>query len=278
MKTTLNLDNIDYRYEIYESPDSEEYGIFLLGALQDIDSVKYFSNHFSNTVNTIVIEAPGTGNNGTLEATAPIREQAKMVLKLIHYLEIDKAHLFAFSYATAISVELCDLWDGVQSLSIACGVPGIPKSGRESTLKVVAAAMNNNEDFANTFADVLLSDDPNIPRSKAIRKSVVAGVMKYDKERIESFIENSIRLLAHKPTNLDSIDVPCLILTGESDSYATNEITSDFHKKVKNAHLVTIKNADHMLHLQQPKKAAEAMILLAASHKNLVSTFKQLEM
>lgn len=224
-----------------------------------------------------MIEAPGTAGNGILEATTSITEQTRMVLDLIEHLGINKAHIFAFSYATAISVELCDMWSGVQSLSIACGVPGIPSSGRKATFKMIAAAANNNEDFAKTFIDSLLSDDPAIPKAAAIRKAVINEVKKFDYQRINSFIENSIRLLAYKPTNLENINAPCLILTGESDPYATGEITKEFFKKLRHAHYVSIKKADHMLHLQQPEKAAKALITLAKRHIETVSLLKTLE-
>ncbi len=272
------LNNREYRYKIYEKNGSEDWGVFLLGALQGIDSVDNFSQHFSKTVNTIVIETPGTPGNGVLEATVSVREQAQMVLDLLEHLEIDKAHLFGFSYATAVSVELCDLWNGVLSLSIGCGVPGIPKSGRLSTYNFIAAAMSGDKKhFATVFADLLLSDAPNIPRSAVIRKSIIRNVMRFDDEKIMAFVENSTRLLAHKPTNLEAITMPCLVLVGESDPYATGEITHEFYSKLKHAHYLSVKNSDHMLHLEQPEKAAEALITLAKKHVETVSTFKSLE-
>lgn len=272
------LNNQEYRYKIYEKSGSADWGVFLLGALQGIDSVDYFSRHFSNTVNTIVIETPGTPGNGVLEATVTVRDQAQMIVDLLDDLKITKAHLFGFSYATAVSVELCDIWSGVLSLSIGCGVPGIPKSGRLSTYQFIAAAMSGDKKhFASVFADLLLSDSPNIPRSKVIRRSIVSNVMKFDDEKIMAFVENSTRLLAHKPSNLEAITMPCLVLAGESDPYATAEITKEFHSKLKHAHYVSIKNSDHMLHLEQPEKTADALITLAKNHIATISKFKLLE-
>lgn len=274
----LILDNIEYKYSIYRKNNDKKYVVFLLGALQDIDSVDNFSKYFSKTINTIVIEAPGTGHTAPLIGNISVRDQAEMVLKLIRHLDIERAHLVGFSYATTISVELCDLWDGVQSLSIGCGAPGIPKGNRTSTLGFIGAAMGGDKKhFGNFFADLMLSGEPSVPRGRAIHRSIVSGAMKFDDHRIESFVENTVRLLAYKPTNLDSITVPCLILVGEYDPYVTSEITQAFYSKLKNAHYVVIKNADHMIHLQYPEKVKEALITLAKNQIELEEKFGAIE-
>ncbi|MBJ7536534.1 alpha/beta fold hydrolase [Marinomonas transparens] len=277
MKKTLVLNGNTFRYSIYENNDTDQFGVFLMGALQDIDSVDFFSREFSKVVNTIVIEAPGTGETEVLQATVSVRDQAKMVVDLLKYLKVDKAHVFGFSYATAVSVELCDVWSGVQSLSIACGVPGIPECARKVSLQMVAAALKSKSTFANTFVNALTSDHPSIPRNKAIRRSLVAGIMKYDQIRVDVFIENTFRLLAYKPKNLASITVPTLVLAGEYDPYATKEIMRDFYGKLKNAHFVVLKNADHFPNLQQPHKAADALITLANHYRQVCEGFKVIE-
>lgn len=276
MAKTLELNGNHFRYETYGNSSSNQFGILLLGALQEISSVEYFSKYFSQYVNTIVIEAPGTGENASLQGTVTIREQAEMVLDLIRYLEIPQAHLFAFSYATAISVELCVLWEGVSSLSVACGVPGIPSCARMATLDVVSAARINKQAFANTFLDVLTSNHPSIPRSKAIRRASIAGIMKYDDYRIESFIENTIRLLAHRPTDIQAVSMPCVIVAGEHDPYATIDITRQFCNQLKQGYFVIIKDADHLAHLQQPEKMAEALITLARTQQQMMTELHKL--
>lgn len=259
----LNLNNNHYRYSVYENKCTDEYGILLLGALQEIESVESFSQHFSKTLNTIVIEAPGTGKTPPIHSSISIHEQAKTLLDIIKYLNIEKAHIFAFSYATALSVELCHLWGNVQTLSIAGGVPGIPESGRAATLNMIADAVRDKKQFAHTFVNSLTSDIPTIPRNKVIKRSAISGLQKYDSNRINSFIENSIRLLVHRPSSLSAVVAPCLICVGEHDPYVTQEVAYDFFKSLSNAHFLIIKNADHLMHLQYPEKIAQAMITLA---------------
>ncbi|ADZ91129.1 alpha/beta fold hydrolase [Marinomonas mediterranea] len=276
MYKTLNLGGVEYRYAIYGCEGSDNYGIFLLGALQEIATVEFFSKYFARTLNTIVIEAPGTGENAVLSGTVTIREQSKMVLDLIQCLGVEEAHIFAVSYGTAIGVELCDIWNGVKSLSVACGVPGIPESARMATIDVIAAARRDRKTFANTFVNVLTVDKDTIPKNDVIRRSVIRSVSKYDDYRAISFIENSIRLLAHKPTNLAAVSMPAVVIVGEHDPYATLKITKGFADQLQNAHYVVLKDADHLLHLQQPEKLAQALIALAKNQIRTTEEFKQL--
>ncbi|WP_261887504.1 alpha/beta fold hydrolase [Vibrio aerogenes] len=259
------LNSHSYRYSLYKNKNTEQHVIFLLGALQDIESVDSFSRSFSEHLNCLTLEAPGTGRTPLLEATVSIQQQTQMVLEFIEHMQIEKAHIIAFSYATSIAVELCDIWPHVISLSIFGGVPGIPSSGREATKKVLASAMINSHKFAQTFTRVLTSDHPDIPRNKVIIKASERSISKFDSYRISVFFENTIRLLSYSPQNLDHIKIPCTICVGEYDPYVTKEQAYIFSTKITNSHFVVIKNADHLGHLQHPDKVSAAMIALPAA-------------
>lgn len=274
--TSTVLNQNHYRYSYYRNKSSDQYAVFLLGALQDIESVHSFSRSFADKLNCITIEVPGTGLTDPLDSTVSIRDQAMMLLELIQYLNIPSCHVIGFSYATAVAVELCDLWPNVQSLSISGGVPGIPESGRHATKKMIAAAMESPKSFARTFTQSLTVKHSDIPRNSAIIKATERGIAKMSQERIDVFFENSVRLLVHKPSNVEQISVPCTICIGEHDPYATKEIAQAFADQLKNSHFVVVKNADHLMHLQYPEKVAAIMIAQAASSIELGKTLENL--
>lgn len=270
------LNGRQYRYRAYPSKHSDQFAIFLLGALQDIESVHAFSTRFATQLNCITIEVPGTGRTTPLDSTISIRDQAKMLKDLIHYLGIDKAHVMGFSYATAVAVELCDLWPNVLSLSICGGVPGIPSSGRFATKKMIAAAMESPVAFAKSFTHSLTITHPDIPRNSAIIRATEREVSKMEQERIDVFFENSARLLVHTPANIENINIPCTICVGEFDPYVTKEVAQEFSAKLNRSHFIVIKNADHLVHLQHPDKVADILIAQAASSVALQKTFASL--
>ncbi|MEZ9043340.1 MULTISPECIES: alpha/beta fold hydrolase [Vibrio] len=258
IKTVLN--NNHYRYRIQHCDNSEQYIVFLLGALQDIESVNSFSTHFANKMNCITIEIPGTGHTENLESTISIRDQATMLREFLRYLGVSSAHIIGFSYATAVAVELCDIWPHVRSMSICGGVPGIPSSGRLATKKMIAAAMSSPACFANSFTESLTVNNDNIPKNKAIIRATVRSIKAMPQERIDVFFENSVRLLVHTPTNVDKITAPSTICVGEYDPYVTKETATKFAQQLPNGHLVVINNADHLVHLQYPDTVARAML------------------
>lgn len=274
IKTILN-GNL-YRYSYHHCPTSEQYVIFLLGALQDIESVSSFSQHFATQLNCITVEIPGTGHTENLESTISIRTQASMLLDLIDYLGVESAHIIGFSYATAVAVELCDLWPNVLTMSICGGVPGIPSSGRLATKKMIAAAMDNPHSFAKSFTESLTVTNSDIPRNRAIIKATVRNITQMTQDRIDIFFENSVRLLVHTPSNIEKISVPCTICVGEFDPYVTKETAAYFAQQLKNGRLVVIKNADHLVHLQHPEKVASAMLAQANASITLQQTLAAL--
>ena len=207
------------------------------------------------------MEVPGTGTTQPLDATTSIKDLAIMLHEFINYIGLKKAHIIGFSYATAISVELCSIWKGVESLSICCGVPGIPKSGKKATKKMIAASVIGPNEFAKTFVESLTVNNNNIPRNKAIIKATELNLKKMPKIKREIFFENSIRLLTYKASNV-SFNIPSTVCVGEYDPYVTVKEAEFFAKSLKNCEYKIVKNADHLIHIQHPKEVAEILLSL----------------
>ena len=258
----IHIRDQHYRYSFYENKETDEIGIFLLGALQEIESVEFFSKVFSGHLNLFTLETPGTGMTRSLQATITIRDQATYVRDFLIHQKVEKIHLFVFSYSTAIAMELFSMWEpGIKTISICGGIPGIPQSGRYKTVASLGDAVRSRSDFAKSFIDTLTGDSKH-PRSKVIARSARQKVFKYSEEQISCFIENTLRLLVYKPSfDLRKVDSPCLLCIGESDPYVTEQEALNFVNSLYNGRLVKIKGADHLTHIQQPAETAKAMLV-----------------
>lgn len=263
------LNNNLFRFSLYKKDKSDQYVIFLLGALQDIESVDFFSRKFSNYLNCLTVEVPGTGKTGVLPSNVTIHEQTLMLIEFLQYMEIKRVHVVAFSYATAIAVELCTLWPYVATLSVSGGVPGIPQSGRKATKKMMSAALQSPREFAKVFIESLSMPDCSMIRNRAICKAMEKRIAKLSIDELDSFFENSTRLLVHNYPNLDRINISCNICAAEYDPYATVEIVRSFSDKILNSNFIVIKNSDHFAHLQYPNKMWKLLILLARVDINI---------
>lgn len=200
--TEIYIQNKKYRYSLYKHHDPQvPHGIFLMGNLQEIESVEFFSKQFSQELNLLVIEIPGTGMTNPLSATFTIEDQARMLLSFIKNLGVPSAHLLAFSYATPVALELCTLWKNAKSLSMCGGMAGIPTSSRLQTMAILGDAIRDRKRFAEEFIKGLTVDDKSIPRGKVIARSAKQKVFQYSDKQISCFCENTVRILGYIPSN-----------------------------------------------------------------------------
>ena len=254
------LDGNHYRFSHFKNSKTKEIGVFLLGALQELESVDFFSKTFSTHINLFTLETPGTGMTKSLQATTSIREQALFVEKFLQAQNIKDVHLFVFSSSTAIAVELFSIHSGIKTISICGGIPGIPQSARYETTALLGDAIRSRNEFSKNFIDGLTVKELH-PKSKVIARSARQKVFKYSEEQMGCFIENTLRLLTYKPSfDLKKIDIPCLLCIGENDPYVTESEARQFVSSLQNGRFVRIKGADHLTHIQEPQATAEAML------------------
>ena len=259
------LNDHQFRYGFYPhaSPQAP-YGIFLMGTLQEIESVSFFTEKFSEHLNIFVIEVPGTGLTKPLPATFSIQDQADMLVNFIQHMQIDSAHVMAISYATPIAVELCARWSGTRSLSMCGGMAGVVDSLRMGTMALLSDAIHNRRQFAQRFIDGMTVNDPAIPRGKVIARSARQRILRHPEQQMTCFCENTIRLLAYKPSeSIAKITHPCLLFIGEKDPYVTEAKAKELAYQLPNCSFETVENADHLVHLEYPDTTAELLLRLA---------------
>ncbi|WNO10570.1 alpha/beta hydrolase [Teredinibacter sp. KSP-S5-2] len=267
-----------YRYSVYKNHQIEfPLGVFLIGNLQEIESVEFFSEYFSKYLNLYVVEVPGTGLTNPLSATYSIQEQAKLLKEFLIRMGIPYAHLLAFSYATPVALELCLAWENIITLSMCGGMAGIPEPSRLDTMAILGDAIRNRKKFADAFIDGLTVEDKSIPRGKAISRSARQKVHKYTENQIRCFCENTVRILSYSPSDLSKIDIPCLLFIGKEDPYVTEKNALDLVNKLPFCEFEMIENADHLVHLEFPEKTANLMVKLAKEYSGLSSKSAQIQ-
>jgi len=252
------------RYAMYESSSADApYGVFLMGNLQQIESVNYFSEYFSNHLNVLVVEVPGTGLTEPLPASFTMQEQADLLKLFMEKIHIDFAHVLAFSYACPVALELCSIWAGALSLSMCGGMAGIPEASRLATMSILADAIRDKRRFADEFIKGLTVDNDLIPRGNAIARTARRKVLQYTEKQVSCFCENTIRILSYKPSNFSNINLPCLLFVGEFDPYVTIDNAKELSTQLPCCRFYSVKNADHLVHLQHPETTAQLMIQLS---------------
>jgi len=262
------LNNHQYRYTFYKNSHlNAPVGIFLMGNLQEIESVAFFSERFSAHVNLFVVEVPGTGLTEPLPAVFTIQDQASMLLCFIKHMNIEKAHILAFSYATPVALELCLRWSSALTLSMCGGMAGIPSTSRLATMAILGDAIRDRKRFAEEFIKGLTVADGSIPHGKVIARSARQKVLQYSEKQVRCFCENTVRILAYTPSdNIAELNIPCFLFIGQKDPYVTKKNAQQLASLLPNCQFKTVDNADHLVHLEKPDETAELMMHLVKSN------------
>ena len=265
--TTLN--NQHYRYAFYENVNTDQYGILLMGTLQDIESVGFLSKIFSSSLNLFVVEVPGTGLTEPLSAVHSIQDQASMLYDFILHMKIPSAHIFSISYSVPISLELCVIWKKAKSLSMYGGMTGIPESSRPDSMAILCDAIHDRKKFAESFIKGMTVNDDSIPRGKIIARSARQKILKNSQKQIDCFCENTIRLLSYKPSEkISKLLLPCLLIIGQQDPYVTVKKAKELASILPDCIFEVISNADHLAHLEYPDLVANLMASLSVKDIN----------
>lgn len=234
-----------------------------MGNLQEIESVNFFSEKFSQSLNLFVIEVPGTGLTDPLPATFTIQDQADMLIDFINHISVKSAHVLAFSYATPVALEFCAKWGNAETLSMCGGMAGIPNSSRLATMSILAAAIKDRKRFAEEFINGLTVTDGSVPRGKVIARSARQKVLKYTEKQVACFCENTIRILGYSPSKaIKKLPIPCFLFIGKKDPYVTEKNAKQLVKMLPNCEFAMVEDADHLVHLENPQKTAELMLHL----------------
>ncbi len=253
-----------YRYAYYQcAHEGAPLGVFLIGNLQEIESVNFFSEYFSGYLNLYVVEVPGTGLTDPLLAVDSIQDQSSLLLDFLECVNISNAHILAFSYATPVALELCVKWSGAITLSMCGGMVGIPKASRLTTMAILGDAIRDRKRFAEEFIKGLTVSDKSIPRGKVIARSARQKVFQYTEKQVRCFCENTVRILAYKPSDFSTLVIPCFLFIGKKDPYVTIENALNLVGLLPNCGFDVVENADHLVHLECPDVTAELMVRLA---------------
>jgi pimeloyl-ACP methyl ester carboxylesterase len=251
-----------YRYAFYKNSHSNDYGIFLMGTLQDIESVNFFSHAFSQKLNLFVIEVPGTGLTTPLPAMFSMQDQADMLCDFIEHMRVPDAHVFSFSYSVPIALELCTkIPNRIHSLSMYGGMTGVANEFRSISMGILHDAIYDRKNFGESFINMMMTKEVEVPRSAIIARSAKQKILKQPQSQIDCFCENTIRLLSYKPSEkIPSIQQPCMLIIGKQDPYVTLKQASELAQQLPNCTFEIIPNADHLAHIEYPDIVAGFMM------------------
>jgi len=236
--------------------------LFLCGAFQNSNSRRTFEDHFSSFADVIVVELPGNGKADTLPAEYGFDYYRQALLHLLTDIDVPKVYIIAASYGTPIAYDFAQHHpEKVDRMALVGTMRSIPEQLRDNfRISIESIQQGNLVEFTNLAIDTLSSKKL---LEKSMRYSIGARVlksqlMKYSDDEQKKYIENTKRLLQMKPLNLSAPPkVKTLVFTGEYDEFTKPEYCEEVARAIPDAQFTTIKDADHLFHLQQFKTTVE---------------------
>lgn len=235
--------------------------VFLVGSLQEIESVQVFNKAFSKHFDYWVVELPGSGNTEPLHPSHDVFFLANYLKRMVERLSLDQFHLVACSYATAVALEFSKLCqEKINGLVLAGSMMNIPLQEWPRMLQLMRDCTHDTHQFANGFIDLLTDSSGAINRLDVIRKAAVRKASHYREEHFWHFVFNTIRLMCYEPKDLHLISAPTLVFTGEYDPYVTPDRSKRLASAIPHAESVVIQGCDHLFHIEKPDETINLIL------------------
>ncbi len=228
--------------------------VFLNGAFQNLDSWKRAVKRFKEKSSVLLVDLPGMGYGDILPENTALDFQVECLKLLLKKLNINNVNIFAASYATPLAVRMAQMYpELIDHLVLSGAMKNIQEIHQKRILKAIDFLKKKKiKSFASEAADVLLNTEANvkIEKKKFAHKVLETSLQKLtEKEKIH-FINGSIRLFNSELLANQISDVKTLIFTGEHDVFTPPESCLKVAKLFHRCYFTTIKNTDHLNHLE----------------------------
>ncbi|MCX7725224.1 MAG: alpha/beta hydrolase [Chitinispirillaceae bacterium] len=265
----LNYEGFNYYVRIVdrcnESTENNPPLIFISGAFQSVNSLTKYIEAFSPEYRMMMLDLPGTGNSDVLPSNYGIDFLTDSLNDLFLTFGIKRAEVVAISYASPIAYNFAKKFPYKISHLLLCGImKEFSPLLQKKTAKALELMLENKiEEFVIHAIENCLtfSKEPEkINNYKFVRRFLYSGLKNLNEIQKIKFIENTKRLLEHKPLDLSPLrGVKVLVETGEYDTYTTPKYCEEVASTIENATFITLKNADHLFHMEQFEASVEIL-------------------
>lgn len=252
-------------FDIYYAKDNPSSCTLLLGGvLQDRASWKNYVKQFSKYNTVLVIDFPGVGVSGILDASFNFDFIAASINYVLEYLEITHIDIFSTSYSTLIAFEFAKNYTSkVNKLVLSSSMTYLPENQLhliEDTLK--ALEENNLELFATLFYKGIRNGVNKSRNAMLVERVIGSGIKLMTKTQIQQFCENSKRVLHYNNSfNFSGkIDLNPLIFTGSLDTFTPPDLCEKVGVYFKGFQFRTIPYYDHFFHIGNSKLLFHTLI------------------
>lgn len=237
--------------------------IFISGAFQNVNSLKGYIDAFSPEYRMMMLDLPGCGIADVLPHKYGFDFLTDCLEDFFITFGIKKAETVAISYGSPIAYNFAKKYPHKISHLLLCGImKDIPSELREDTYKSIELLRENNlEEFASHMINLFMSKMiDKVRNSRLPRRLLYNGLRALDESQKIKYIESTLRLLEGISIDISPLKgVKVLVETGEYDTYTSPRYCEEVAGTIEGATFITLKNADHLFHLEQFEASVEIL-------------------
>lgn len=227
--------------------------VLLHGAMSDSRVWRNQIEEFSADYTVVAWDAPGCGRSSDPPETFKLSDYSDCLASMINELGLTKPHLVGLSFGGGLAIDFFHNYPEIPgSLILASAYagwagslpPGQVKKRLESGLRQSELPPDKvvQEWLPTLFQDSVPEDVINFT-SKIMADYHPAGM----REMLRAFAQADLRdVLPH-------INIPTLLLYGDSDKRSPLTIAKEMHEKISSSKLVIIKDTGHVMNLEAPE-------------------------
>lgn len=226
---------------------------------------------WSKKFQVITIDLPGHGRS-TSESPRTMESFCDDLAKLLKRLKIKKCHIVGYSMGGRAALSFARYYpDYVKTLILESASPGLrtekERSARIKSDRLLAERIMTNgiEDFVCFWENI-----PLFHSQKKLPKEVQAVIRKERLSHTEKGLANSLIFMGTgaQPSWWDAlslIKMPVLLIAGNEDTKFV-ELNKEMKLHLPNAQLTIVKNASHVVHVEQVEKFAKIVMEYIEKH------------
>jgi len=258
----MQVDGYRYYYRIYKNPGSRLTPVFIFnGFLQNMNSWKKYISYFTDDSDVIIADLPGAGNADTIaEGEFNLDRMGYYVNQIFEKEKLERIDIISASYGAGIAYGFAKNYpEKVNHLMAAGAISELDEDIRRVIMQSVDLVRKGN---MKLFSELIINLLLNEQKKKSINKYYIIKKLLGNQFRNLSandrkkYIVNCQNLLNHPVLNVSLFGkINKLLVTGEFDNFARPQSGRILAHQLSNCIFTTIKNADHLFHLEQTDTA-----------------------
>lgn len=208
----------------------------------------------SDDFTVVAWDAPGTGGSSDPPESFRIGDYADALAGFVDALGLERPHVAGMSFGGTLALELQRRHPGIAStLVLASAYAGwagsLPTQETERRLRqALELADRSPEELVGALAPTMFSRSA--PPELADR--FLASLLRFHPAGLRAMARSSAE--ADLRDALPGIDVPTLLLYGDSDSRAPLEVADQLHAAIRHSRLVVLPGVGHLCNLEAPAR------------------------